>query len=118
VVDRKLAGVTRVVRAPRPAAGQLLLRRARHHNRLPAGGRHNMGGGVVRRGEHDRARERLLGCRVVFRQQPAGREQERRHQDRTKGPTQGLHDESIPGLADDAVPNRQRRDRAAGALRA
>ena len=76
-----------------------------------------MGGGIVRRDEHDRTCEGLLGCRVVLRQQPAGREQERRHQDRTKGPTQGLHDESIPGLPDDAVPERHRGDRAAGALR-
>jgi hypothetical protein len=117
VVDRELTGVTRAACGACPgAAGQLLLRRARGHDRLPAGSRDNMAGGVVRRDEHDCPSERLLGCWVVLRQQPTGREQERRHQDRTKGPTQGLHDESIPGLPDDAVPRRHRRERGAAAL--
>ena len=118
MVDRKLAGVTRVVRTARPATSELLLRCARGHDRLPAGGRDNMRRGVVRRDEHDRACERLLGSRVVLRQQPTGREEERRHKDHTKAPTEGLHNESIAALPDGAVPIHHRRNRVAGTLRA
>jgi hypothetical protein len=54
----------------------------------------------------------------VLRRQPTGREQERRHKDHTKAPTQGLHNESIAALPDGAVPMHHRRNRVAGTLRA
>jgi len=73
---------------------------------------------VVRRHEHDRARAWLLRRLVVLRQQPTGREQERRHQDRTQGPPQRLHDGSIAGGPDGAVPCTRAGDRAANSLRA
>jgi hypothetical protein len=71
----------------------------------------------VRWDEHDRAREWLLGRLVVFREQPTGREQEWRHQDRAERPTQRLHDGSIPAGPDGADPVRAQGDRAAVSLR-
>jgi hypothetical protein len=40
----------------------------------------------------------------VLREQPAGRERERRHQNRAQGPPQRLHGGSIPVLPDGGFP--------------